>query len=304
MCSSVQVSTVIKLSSVTMTWWGTSSASAVFIGASYASWATMLPQAARRTKSFSLINRSCKSLSPWRLLSRVELVPAAKQFGRRCTAAITWSATVALGSAGGVAMCMDRIMVVYVARSIFPLRRLRFLPSQLRISPKIESMPLTWAWSSETTSWGPITGKWMQLRNGSCQLTKNGASHWIERYTQTFFQTERGHRIQEVIRRAVDLCFEGRTYLINAVLRKENKDPRHQKRIGNIYSLLMEFSEDVRTVSVGKDWETCLESVKRNTNYLLVQLKSVGFSNYQWINELIKVTGVLKIMLQYCFGFW
>jgi len=96
-----------------------------------------------------------------------------------------------------------------------------------------------------------------------------------------FFQTERGHRIQEVIRRAVDLCFEGRTYLINAVLRKENKDPRHQKRIGNIYSLLMEFSEDVRTVSVGKDWETCLESVKRNTNYLLVQLKSVGFSNYQ-----------------------
>ena len=92
-------------------------------------------------------------------------------------------------------------------------------------------------------------------------------------------QTERGQTIGEVLRNANDLCLGGRTYLLNSLVRNENKDPRRQQRISNMYRLLVQFSEDVSTVSVGKDWETCLASVKRNADYLRIQLKSVGFLN-------------------------
>ena len=99
-----------------------------------------------------------------------------------------------------------------------------------------------------------------------------------------FLNTERGRKIREVLSRAVDLCFQGRTYLINCVLRHENKEPAKQKRIAYIYGRLMQFSENLARLKIGRkegDWEKCLGSVDTYSDYLLFSLKNVGFSNYK-----------------------
>ena len=88
-------------------------------------------------------------------------------------------------------------------------------------------------------------------------------------------KTDRGLLILDILTRAVNICTEGRQFLLNSALRRENATTSGRSRISQKYMNLIEIDEALNNPTLGKRWK---EQIKRIATLIHVLERSMKLS--------------------------
>ena len=94
----------------------------------------------------------------------------------------------------------------------------------------------------------------------------------MEKNRGLILDTARGALVLDIVSRAVNICTQGRQFLINSTLRRENANETRRGRISWKYMKLMELDEAISNASLGKKWK---EEIKRLATLICALEKSM-----------------------------
>ena len=98
----------------------------------------------------------------------------------------------------------------------------------------------------------------------------------MEKHRQEILEkTDRGLLIMDILTRAVNICTEGRQFLLNSALRQENATASGRIRISQKYMHLIEIDEALTNPTLGKRWK---EQIKRLATLIHVLERSMKLS--------------------------